>query len=114
MTKIISTRAWRVEPKDKPSTTLKRKTVSVTTTTASPLETTGEETEWAMVSRPEAIAVTQMDKEEKKLDWPFRAGGVKWRGIEDGARQVKGSAVVEEQVVTQPHRIFEEIFGFDE
>lgn len=94
---------------------MKRKKVSITTaSTASPLETTEEVAEWAMVSRPEAIAVTQMGNGEKKLDWPSRAERVKWDDTENGDRQVKVSAVVEKQVVTQPHRIFEEIFGFDE
>lgn len=116
MTEIISSRPWTIEPKVKPTTTPKRKTVSTTITPAPQPEMAREVTEWSKTSQPEAIAVTLMGKGEstvKDLEWPFGGGGVKWVEVEGEERRVKGSAVVEEEVVTEPHRIFEEIFDFD-
>ncbi|XP_040899676.1 zona pellucida sperm-binding protein 3d.2 [Toxotes jaculatrix] len=117
VTKIISSRPWTIEPKVKPTTTPKRKTVSTTTATAAPQpETTREVTEWSTTSQPEAKSVTLKGKVEntvKELEWPFGGGGVEWVELEGEERQVKGSAVVEEEEVTEPRRIFEEIFDFD-
>ncbi|XP_039974372.1 zona pellucida sperm-binding protein 3d.2 isoform X2 [Xiphias gladius] len=116
VTEIISSRPWTIEPKVKPTTTPKRKTVSTTITPAPQPEMAREVTEWSKTSQPEAIAVTLMGKGEstvKDLEWPFGGGGVKWVEVEGEERRVKGSAVVEEEVVTEPHRIFEEIFDFD-
>lgn len=71
------------------------------------------------------MAATPMGKVEsvvKELEWPFGGGGVTWVEVEGEEKQVKGSAVVEEQVeeeeeemeeVTEPRTIFEDIFDFD-
>lgn len=71
------------------------------------------------------MAATPMGKVEsvvKELEWPFGGGGVTWVEVEGEEQQVKGSAVVEEQVeeeeeemeeVTEPRTIFEDIFDFD-
>ncbi|KAK2844958.1 hypothetical protein Q5P01_011617 [Channa striata] len=121
--KIISSKPWTVEPVVKPTATVKRKTVPTTAITQSPPpqpKTTREVNEWKMTPKPEAIAVTQMGK-VKEMAWPFRSGGggggggggLTWVDGEGGKRWVKGSAVVEQEVVTEPHRVFEEIFGLD-
>ncbi len=127
VTKIISSRPWIVEPKVKPTTAQKRKTVSTTTTTttaaaaktatvASQPETTREVTEWRTTLQHEVTATTTVGKVEnvaKELEWPFGGGGVTWVEVEGEEKQVKGSAVVEEVEVTEPYTIFEEIFDFD-
>ena len=117
---MISSRPWTVEPKVKPTTALKRKTVSTTTTsTAAPPQPgmAREVTERGTMSQPEAKAAVPMDKTEiavREADWPFGGGGVKWAEVEGEESWAKGSAVVEEEeVVTEPRRIFEEIFDFD-
>ncbi|KAK2909889.1 hypothetical protein Q8A73_007604 [Channa argus] len=115
VTKIISSRPWTVEPVVKPTPAMKRKMVPTTTVTPPPppqAETTKEVThELKITPKVEAIAVTMGRVKEKER--PFRGGGLKWVDGEGGKRWVKGSAVVEEEVVTEPHRVFEEIFGLD-
>ncbi|XP_044216395.1 zona pellucida sperm-binding protein 3d.2 isoform X1 [Thunnus albacares] len=128
VTKIISSRPWTIEPKVKPTTTPKRKTVSTTTITTTTkttlLKTTRRVTEQMTTSHPEATAATMLGKVEdsvRELEWPFGGGGVKWVEVEGEERRVKGSAVVEEEEkeeeedeeVTEPRRTFEDIFDFD-
>lgn len=51
----------------------------------------------------------------KELKWPFGGEGVLWVELEEEKeveKEVKGSAVVEEEV-EQPRTVFEEIFGLD-
>ncbi|XP_044064215.1 zona pellucida sperm-binding protein 3d.2 [Siniperca chuatsi] len=109
VTKIISSRPWTIEPKIKPTTPPKRKT----TITAQP-EKTGELTEWKMTLQSETIAVTPVGEVEntKESEWLLKGGGVTWVEVEGEEERVKGSAVVEEEV-TEPRKIFEEIFDFD-
>ncbi|XP_045900999.1 zona pellucida sperm-binding protein 3d.2 [Micropterus dolomieu] len=112
VTKMISSRPWIIEPEVKHTTDPKRKTVSSTTTTASPQrETTREVTEWKTYLQPEAIAATPVGDAAKELELPF-GGGVKWVEEEGEEMQVKGSAVVEKED-PESHSIFEDIFGLD-
>ncbi len=121
MTKIISSKPWTIEPKVKPSTAPKRKTVSTTkkTTTvaaASHPENTREVTESKKTLQPEDITVTSVGKMEnrpKEMKWPFGGGGVMWVEVEGEEEQMKGSAVMEEEEVIPPHTVFEEIFDFE-
>lgn len=111
---MISSRPWIIEPEVKHTTAPKRKTVSSTTTTASPQrETTREVTEWKTYLQPEAIAATPVGDAAKELELPF-GGGVTWVEEEGEEMQVKGSAVVEEEKEDpESHSIFEDIFGLD-
>ncbi|XP_070690997.1 zona pellucida sperm-binding protein 3d.2 [Pempheris klunzingeri] len=110
--KVISTRSWRIQPEVKPTTTPKRKTLSTTTAATHKPVMTREVTDWWTTSQPEAIRASLMGQ-VKESKWLSGGGGVKWVDVEE--RQVKGSAVVEEEEeeVTGPHTIFEEIFAFD-
>ncbi|XP_069032054.1 zona pellucida sperm-binding protein 3d.2 [Embiotoca jacksoni] len=109
-TQIISSRPWTIEPEAKPTPGLNRKAVSMATTV---MTTT---TERRKTPRPGATLAV------KELEWPFGGGGVTW--VEEGGeeKEVKGSAEQEEEeeeeedeeVMTEPRRIFEEIFDFDE
>ncbi|KAM9353537.1 zona pellucida sperm-binding protein 3d.2 [Symphorus nematophorus] len=128
VTKIISSRPWTIEPKVKPTAAPKRKTVSTTATTtttkttttattkatASQPETTREVTEWRTTLQPKAVSpMGKVKSTVKELEWPFRSGGVVWVEVEGEEKQMKGSAVVEEEA-TQPRLAFEDIFEFDE
>lgn len=75
---------------------------------------TTEATEWAVISQPEAVALNRERESEKTLKWPLGAGSEEWDGVEDEDGHKMRSSVVEKQAVTQPRRIFEEIFGLDE
>ncbi|XP_076592871.1 zona pellucida sperm-binding protein 3d.2 [Chaetodon auriga] len=128
VTKIISSRPWKIESKVKPTTALKRKTMYTPTTTtttttaastaAAAAATTREVTAWTRSTlQPEETAVTPVGKVKSvmELQWPFGGGGVTWVEEEGEEKQVKGSAVVEEEEeeFTEPRTIFEEIFDFD-
>ncbi|XP_062279141.1 zona pellucida sperm-binding protein 3d.2 [Scomber scombrus] len=94
-------------------------TTTITKTTTPLLKTTKQVTERMTSSQPEATAATLMGKVEdtvRELEWPFGGGGVKWVEVEGGEKQVKGSAVVEEEKeeeVIEPRRTFEDVFDFD-
>ncbi|XP_028985597.1 zona pellucida sperm-binding protein 3d.2 isoform X2 [Betta splendens] len=105
VTEIISSKAWTVE---KPTESVRTKIVPTAAAGRDPTP------RWAPPPPPppEASAATP-GKMEAERHWDFRDRRVKWRR-KDGDMQVKGSAVVEEEPVTQPIRIFEEIFIFDE
>ncbi|TKS82476.1 Zona pellucida sperm-binding protein 3 [Collichthys lucidus] len=134
VTKIISSSPWTVEPKVKPTAAPKRKTSTTTTTTTTTTKTTVRRTETTRevperrtTLHPKKVAVTPTGKVEnkvKELKWPYGGGGVTWIEEEgEEQQQAKGSAVVEkekvkekvkeEEVVTRPRTIFEEIFIFD-
>ncbi|AWP15106.1 putative zona pellucida sperm-binding protein 3-like isoform 2 [Scophthalmus maximus] len=117
-TKIISSKPWTIEPKVKLTTTLKRKVVSTTTTTAPPPpqppqpETTREVTVRSMTSQLEETPMGKVADAVKEAVWPFRGGGVQWVEMEGEETKGKGSAVVDEEEITNPRSIFEEIFDF--
>nr|XP_015805159.2 zona pellucida sperm-binding protein 3d.2 [Nothobranchius furzeri] len=107
-TPVMSSTSWTINPKTKVVLQLKKKMAPTTSTT------TG--TSWK--SLPVDSADLQMggvgEVGEAELDWPFRGGGVTW--MEE--KEVKGSAVGEEEEeeegVSKPRRVFEDIFDFDE
>jgi len=91
---MVSSRAWTVESKLKPGSSV------FTTTTAAPQP---ERTERLWKSLPEEAADILMGKVEKTVTdvgWPFRGGAVTWVEDEGDERQVKGSAVVEDEEET--------------
>lgn len=100
------------------TTTLKRKVVSTTTTTAPPPpqppqpETTREVTVRSMTSQLEETPMGKVADAVKEAVWPFRGGGVQWVEMEGEETKGKGSAVVDEEEITNPRSIFEEIFDF--
>ncbi|XP_056142981.1 zona pellucida sperm-binding protein 3d.2 [Lampris incognitus] len=124
-TKLVSSRPWTVEF-DVKSTSPKRKTIPPTATTRANVAKKVAET--VVTAQPEERGVTAVTKEAKGVreseEWPFGGGGVKWVEEEGDRKRVRGFAVVveEEEVeekvkvkeeVTEPRRIFEEIFDFD-
>ncbi|XP_041843864.1 zona pellucida sperm-binding protein 3d.2 isoform X2 [Melanotaenia boesemani] len=118
---IFSSGPWLIKPKVKPRIpTLQRKTASTTTTTTIREAPQPELSKWKWRSWPEETAEVLMGKVEKtvtELEWPFTGGGVMWSEQEGEEKQMKGSAAVEaeeELKVKELHRIFEDVFGFDE
>lgn len=64
-------------------------------------------------AEPAEMLRGKVEQLRKELDGSFGDGGVSWFD-EAEEKHVKGSAVVEEdEKITEPHRIFEEIFHFD-
>ncbi|XP_071763237.1 zona pellucida sperm-binding protein 3d.2 [Centroberyx gerrardi] len=114
VTKVVSSRPWMIEDKVKPPTTPRRKTAITTTATTTKKKTTTKMPETKTTSQPEQQKVTApVEKTVKELDWPFAGGGVKWVEAGGDERRVKGFAVVEEERLTEPRRIFEDVFGLD-
>ncbi|XP_030014719.1 zona pellucida sperm-binding protein 3d.2 isoform X2 [Sphaeramia orbicularis] len=119
VTNMISSRAWKVKSKVKPTTTQKRKTVSTTTTTTKTTTISRQLNKRTTTLRPETKVTTLKVKVEEPgnvLEWPFGGNGVTWVEAEGEERQVKGSAVVEEEEeeeLAKPRLVFEDIFNFD-
>ncbi|XP_028326220.1 zona pellucida sperm-binding protein 3d.2 [Gouania willdenowi] len=114
-TKIISSKPWKIEPKVKPSSYQKRRKSSafITMTTAAPR---AETTESEPTPRISDVSVGEVTEQE----WPYGGVGVTWLEEDGEDLLVKGSAVVEqeeeeeEEDFVKPHRIFENIFEFDQ
>ncbi|KAG7475665.1 hypothetical protein JOB18_035381 [Solea senegalensis] len=120
-TKTITSKLWTIKPEVRASTIPKRTMVSTTSTSST---TTSAATTTTAVPQPgteggvtaggtQLQAGVTAESTVKDMDWPFRGGGVTWVGLEGDQKRVKGSAVVDQETVTEPHRIFEETFDFD-
>ncbi|XP_033181475.1 zona pellucida sperm-binding protein 3d.2 [Mastacembelus armatus] len=94
VTKTISSRPWTIKTKVKPSTALP--------------ETTREVTLWRITSQSQ-----DMGQMEEELEWTFGGAEGQWAEVAGEEKWVKGSDAVEKEVVTEPRKIFEEIFYFD-
>uniref|UniRef100_A0A3B3DSR8 Zona pellucida sperm-binding protein 3 n=1 Tax=Oryzias melastigma TaxID=30732 RepID=A0A3B3DSR8_ORYME len=99
------------ESKGKGASSVRRKTEPVTTET--PQLEPGEWSWKPWPAEPAEMLRGKVEQLRKELDGSFGDGGVSWFD-EAEEKHVKGSAVVEEdEKITEPHRIFEEIFHFD-
>ncbi|XP_024114225.1 zona pellucida sperm-binding protein 3d.2 [Oryzias melastigma] len=108
---VISSRPWTIESKGKGASSVRRKTEPVTTET--PQLEPGEWSWKPWPAEPAEMLRGKVEQLRKELDGSFGDGGVSWFD-EAEEKHVKGSAVVEEdEKITEPHRIFEEIFHFD-
>lgn len=75
---------------------------------------------WSAPTTEETTAATPPQQEEEvegrvevvEMEGPLR--GMKQVAVETGERLMKGFAVVEEEQVSEPHRVFEEIFDLGE
>ncbi|XP_077432652.1 zona pellucida sperm-binding protein 3d.2 isoform X1 [Vanacampus margaritifer] len=103
LSEVSTSRGWKVQPRGQLFKNHKRKRLFTTTTTtaAASLVTTTTEASQSMTT-PWLELIVDTDKTE--LKWPYGGRGVEW--VEVG-EQVKGTAVMEEDVV-EDHQVVEE------